>query len=240
MSPALPTGGGRLPQEIIRRSQEATTALAIEHSREKCKQDDVFLGPDRHQNKTPIEERERKERRKTEKGSSVEPSLRCAGTARPHYLPQPGSSIERPIGRWTWSASAPAPTAMLIWTTLLDWSNRLEVPVAPFLARCFQRQRLLPVPHFIRGKVDRVKWLSHLNMIHHCQRCKMGAMPSWLTCQAFFSQVEGAAASISSKPGSPCMTFPFAFAEIFSTYTSMNNQRPKYCQADHRLGGIHA
>lgn len=127
-----------------------TTAFAIERSHEKCKQYDAVLGPDRHQNKTPIEERERKERKKkNRKGSSGEPSLRCASTARLHYLPQPGSSIERPIGRWTWSASAPAPTAMLIWTTLLDWSNRLEVPVAPFLARCFQRQRLLPVPHFI-------------------------------------------------------------------------------------------
>lgn len=109
---------------------------------------------------------------------------------------------------------------MLIWTTRLDWSNRLEVPVACFLARCFQRQRLLPMPRLIRGTVDRVNWLSHRNMIHHCYRFKMGTMPSWLTCQSFSRRQKVLQRESPPSPDRPALHdfFPFTFAEIFSVF----------------------
>lgn len=97
-----------------------------------------------------------------------------------------GSSVEHPIGRWAGAHSAPAPTTMLIWTTLLDWPNRLEVSVAPCLPRRFQRHDLPNgAPFDSRHSGSNQLGLSHLFMIHHCYRCETATTPSWLTCQVF-------------------------------------------------------
>lgn len=106
-----------------------------------------------------------------------------------------GVSIQASHRSLGWSASAPAPTTTLIWTTWVDWPDRFEVPVAPpFPFRSCQRQRLLtgaPLNSRHSGSNQLGEYDTSLSQMQ------------WVTCRA------GSRARFSQAKGTSAESLPF-------------------------------